>query len=162
MCTSARTHACSCARSPVFFHPRDSPRETHANLFLRFTYRVSHSVISFIVPIILSFAVSLILSPLLPPGPTLSILSTVTHHASTRFVSFVSDNCHQRNDTMRKRTIPRCISIAAELIFMRLNHRRRNSRFDRPDHRKIRQHPFGLAIERFFEPVSTVLQFDNS
>lgn len=53
---------------------------------------------------------------------SLSTLSAVTRHASTRFVSFVSNNCRQQNGTMRMQMIP--FELAHGSIFMRLNRRR--------------------------------------
>lgn len=57
-----------------------------------------------------------------PLSLSLSTLSAVTRHASTRFVSFVSNNCRQQNGTMRMQMIP--FKLAHGSIFMRLNRRR--------------------------------------
>lgn len=68
-------------------------------------YRSSVALCHFIVlhspsflPIFFPFSLSVSLS--------LSTLSAVTRHASTRFVSFVSNNCRQQNGTMRMQMIP--------------------------------------------------------
>lgn len=106
-----------------FFQRCDSPHETHANPFLRFTDRVSHSVISsFSTPLLSSPFFSLFPSFFSFPSLSLSTLSAVTRHASTRFVSFVSNNCRQQNGTMRMQMIP--FKLAHGSIFMRLNRRR--------------------------------------
>lgn len=102
--TRKHTHTqmqCTRESSSIFPTACDSPHETHANPFLRFTDRVSHSVIS-------SFSTPLLSSPFfsLSLSLSLSTLSAVTRHASTRFVSFVSNNCRQQNGTMRMQMIP--------------------------------------------------------